>query len=105
LAYAHTVPDCQRLADLVIRNSPGIDGPVAVIGADPWPLPWYLRRDPQVGYWPSLDALPPIRHFRAVVLVGEAGNQEPQLPSGWTVRIFGLRPDVLAHLYLAPAPP
>ena len=105
LAYAHTVPDCQRLAERLAQTSSGNGGPVAVIGADPWPLPWYLRRDPQVGYWPTLEALPPTKHFRAIVLVGEAGNQEPQLPSGWTVRIFGLRPDVLAHLYLAPASP
>ena len=36
--------------------------PIAVIGGDYWPLPWYLRRHHHVGYWPAppenLERLP-----------------------------------------------
>ena len=36
--------------------------PIAVIGGDYWPLPWYLRRHQHVGYWPAppenLERLP-----------------------------------------------
>jgi uncharacterized protein (TIGR03663 family) len=28
-------------------------GPIVVIGANYWPLPWYLRKHPQVGYYPA----------------------------------------------------
>jgi uncharacterized protein (TIGR03663 family) len=27
--------------------------PVAVVGSDYWPLPWYLRSFKQIGYWPT----------------------------------------------------
>jgi hypothetical protein len=30
--------------------------PVGVIGADYWPLPWYLRTFGKIGYWPELSA-------------------------------------------------
>ncbi|MEO5716410.1 MAG: flippase activity-associated protein Agl23 [Luteolibacter sp.] len=30
--------------------------PVAVIGSDYWPLPWYLRSFKQIGYWPAPPA-------------------------------------------------
>ena len=30
--------------------------PVAVIGSDYWPLPWYLRSFRQIGYWPTPPA-------------------------------------------------
>jgi predicted membrane-bound mannosyltransferase len=31
----------------------GMLEPVAVIGTDYWPLPWYLRSFDQIGYWPA----------------------------------------------------
>lgn len=31
----------------------GMLEPVAVIGTDYWPLPWYLRSFDQIGYWPD----------------------------------------------------
>jgi len=36
-----------------LRDSGDAGGTVAVIGPRYWPLPWYLRGLPEVGYWPS----------------------------------------------------
>lgn len=105
LAYAHTVPDCERLAERISRQVAGHAGPVAVVGGNPWPLPWYLRRCPQVGYWPDLRALPPVGRFTAVVVLADAGDAERFFPDGWTSRVFGMRPEILAQLYLPPEPP
>jgi uncharacterized protein (TIGR03663 family) len=57
-AYAPTSSDVVRagtflteLADLF----PAIQaGPVAIVGRDYWPLPWYLRQLPATGYWSTL---------------------------------------------------
>jgi len=53
-AYAHTVDDllglAPRLEELARqRNLP--QPRVAVVAADAWPLPWYLRKFSNVGYW------------------------------------------------------
>ncbi len=40
-----------RLVAPAISNEP-----VAVIGSDYWPLPWYLRSFKQIGYWPTPPA-------------------------------------------------
>jgi len=105
LAYAHTVPDGLRLAERIGRQAADHPGPVAVIGADPWPLPWYLRKIPQVGYWPTLDAMPSGTRFTAVVLLADADGAGRFPPEGWTSRTFGMRPDVLVQLHLPPEPP
>jgi uncharacterized protein (TIGR03663 family) len=57
LAYVPTVPGVQswtaRCVEWLRRT--GTDGgPVAIIGKRYWPLPWYLRTLPHVGYWESL---------------------------------------------------
>jgi uncharacterized protein (TIGR03663 family) len=53
-AYAHTGEDLLglpvRLEEMARQNK--ISNPrIAVIAADPWPLPWYLRKFSQVGFW------------------------------------------------------
>ncbi len=32
-----------------------LDDPIAVVGAEYWPLPWYLRDSGSVGFWPGLE--------------------------------------------------
>ena len=56
-AYAHTSPDLLRLAPLV-ASLPTQDPLIAVSLADPWPLPFLLRRETRVGYWQPGQALP-----------------------------------------------
>lgn len=54
-AYVPTTPDIETLVPWlreVGEAAPGIPlEPVAVIGTEIWPLPWYLRSFEQIGYW------------------------------------------------------
>src|SRR4029078_11952583 len=55
--YAQTVPDAvrmdRRIVDLAALHSDGTRMHVSVIASpyEQWPLPWYLRTMPNVGYW------------------------------------------------------
>jgi len=75
---------------------------VAVVGSDIWPLPWYLRRCPQVGYWPELPGAP--APFLVVSSAGQAERVARALGPGWTPELYGLRSEVLAVLFIPPAP-
>ena len=54
-AYAHTSEDLLRLpgrvAQLAQQTPAGRNLKIAVVMQDPWPLPWYLREFPRVGFW------------------------------------------------------
>jgi len=56
-AYVPTRNDIEALEpwlkQLATRNSLE---PIAVLGTDYWPLPWYLRSFGKIGYWPSPNA-------------------------------------------------
>ncbi len=58
--------------------------PVAVIGQDYWPLPWYLRSHKQVGYWPGppedVDRMPLV--FDLVGLGQEMMETHMPIPRG-----------------------
>jgi predicted membrane-bound mannosyltransferase len=41
------------LAQLRAKAGDAALEPVAVVGSDYWPLPWYLRQFDQIGYWQS----------------------------------------------------
>jgi len=94
--YAQAVGDVVRLGALVGRlaraHPDGNRMLVAVIGPDPWPLPWYLRRMPRVGYWPEPDADARRAVRAAPVVIAGRGLVRP--PAGRVVRYYGLRPDV-----------
>jgi uncharacterized protein (TIGR03663 family) len=73
--------------------------PVAVIGGDYWPLPWYLRAFDKTGYWseppPSLAAMPlvfsmPDSAEEVSALLADTHEALPR----------GLRPDVPVMLHL-----
>jgi uncharacterized protein (TIGR03663 family) len=54
-AYVPTRDDVEKLESWLMElrriSPPGALEPVAVIGVDYWPLPWYLRAFDQIGYW------------------------------------------------------
>jgi len=52
-AYVHTAPDMLKVPALAAAAPAG---PVKVISREYWPLPWYLRRRPETGYWPEPPA-------------------------------------------------
>jgi uncharacterized protein (TIGR03663 family) len=103
-AYAPTVPDAVRLATriqaLAALHLDSARMRVSVIAppGEQWPLPWYLRAMPHVGYWtaPADEAL------RAPVVVSSmthAALLEAALGDRYVTELFGLRPDVLLSLH------
>jgi hypothetical protein len=87
LVYSPTSRDLPKLQAYL--ESQSLRGPVAVVGLDYWPLPWYLRRIPSVGYFDTL----PSGHFEALILCGTppgAGDPAP----GETESLWGLRENV-----------
>ena len=101
-AYSHTLGDIERLPqDLKRLSAPLGHAPlIAVLADDPWPLPWYLRKVPQVGYWRPRDPMPPADFL--ILDTEEASRLEPQI-NGWRPLIYGQRPGVLLLLYSPPA--
>jgi uncharacterized protein (TIGR03663 family) len=104
--YAQTVPDAVRMAtrilDLAALHADGTRMQVSVIASpyEQWPLPWYLRMMPNVGYWTATGD--PVA-MQAPVLVGSLENAaaiEAVLGDGYESEFFGLRPDVLLTLYV-----
>jgi predicted membrane-bound mannosyltransferase len=65
-----------------------------------WPLPWYLRAMPQVGYWAKTSELPDLT---APVIVASMDNTETldaALGDRYVSEFFGVRPEVLVTLYV-----
>ncbi len=103
LAYAHTSEDLaslppriEQLAREKILPQPRI----AVVAADAWPLPWYLRQFTHVGYWqPGQDVGP------ADFYITMSGPAAPSGRLGETLNtlrpeFFGVRPGVLLELWV-----
>jgi uncharacterized protein (TIGR03663 family) len=104
--HAQTVPDAVRMATRIRALAalhPDGDRMLVAVVAPPyeqWPLPWYLRAMPHVGYWtaPS-DALA----FDAPVLVTSLEHTaavDAALGERYVSEFYGLRPDVLLALHV-----
>ena len=83
-AYAHTAGGLlklpRRLDALKLKRD---QARIAVVASDPWPLPWYLRRWPNTGFWqPGQDP------GKADVYITES-DVDPAL----TRRLSGRRPE------------
>ena len=104
--YAHTVPDAVRMGtrirDLTAVHPDGSGMQVSVIAPphEQWPLPWYLRTLPHVGYWTTPgDALA----LQAPVIVVSTEHTEALdgvLGDRYVSEFYGLRPEVLLTLYI-----
>ena len=100
--YAHTrreflflVNQIELLAD---RNGQGDNLGVVVMSPEYWPLPWYLRDYPNVGYWGQI-----IQTAEPVVIAEESQAGEIEQKMGVLYRRFGsyeLRPGVRLILYI-----
>jgi len=80
----------------------GTDMLVQVIAAphEQWPLPWYLRAMPHVGYWATAAEVPKLT---APVIVASMDNTETldaALGDRYVSEFFGVRPEVLVTLYV-----
>lgn len=104
--YAQTVPDAVRMAarirTLAALHPDGARMQVSVIAPphEQWPLPWYLRTMPNVGYWTAPgDPLA----MQAPVIVSSIEDThvlDEALGDRYVPEFFGLRPDVLLALYI-----
>jgi len=85
--------DLQALADVPALS------PIAVVGHEYWPLPWYLRSFETVGYWPT-----PIDDMVQFPIVFAMPAQDPAcealLSSSHVKLPRGLRANVSVTLYL-----
>jgi len=102
-AYAHTVEDLLRLPPRLeqsIKQDHMSQPLIAVVAADPWPLPWYLRHFTRVGFWqPGQDPGPADFYITSPETAGQLSDHlKGRLPE-----FFGLRPEVLILLW-PPAP-
>jgi len=99
-AYAHTGEDLPRLPERLHKIA-GPQSTLAVISADPWPLPWYLRSYPRVGYWqPGQNPGRADFYLTSPEAVASLKN----VLAGWRPEYFGVRPGVLLILWTRPAP-
>ena len=73
--------------------------PIAVIGGDYWPLPWYLRGSGRIGYWKSPDT--DLTGFPAVFAMPEETDAVAKmLEHTHTPLPRGLRAGVPVHLFV-----
>jgi len=102
--YAHTSPAFLRLperAEQIARVAPEghamrID--VIVPNRDYWPLPWYLRRFAQVGYW---DEIPETLDAPLIIASPDLETElTARLQEDYEREFHGLRPGVLLHVYI-----
>ncbi|HEY8993602.1 MAG TPA: flippase activity-associated protein Agl23 [Lacunisphaera sp.] len=93
-AYVHTVPDMLKVPALA---SAAPAGAVKVIGCEYWPLPWYLRRRPETGYWTE----PPEDCDGVLVFVDadQADAVRGRLNGKYQESFLGLRPGVVVVVF------
>lgn len=97
-AYVHSSPDVLKvrpLAEAALARTPR--GVVRVIAEEYWPLPWYLRGLPNVGYWNS----PPAEVDSALIIASEtaAESVRERLKGTYRESLLGLRPGVLCVVF------
>jgi uncharacterized protein (TIGR03663 family) len=102
--YSQTLPDALRLVatveGLARASAQGNRTEMEVMSPESyWPLPWYLRRFPKVGYWDKIPPQPPA----PIMIVStdlhaafDEGLDKTHLMAGY----FALRPQVFLELYV-----
>jgi uncharacterized protein (TIGR03663 family) len=104
--YAQTVPDAVRMAtrirDLAALHPDGARMHVSVIASphEQWPLPWYLRTMPNVGYWSAPGDAVALKAPVVVASMDQTGALDRLLDDRYVSDFFGLRPEVLLTLYV-----
>jgi uncharacterized protein (TIGR03663 family) len=104
LAYAHTTADILNLPARIqeICHERKISSPrIAVVAKDAWPLPWYLRKFANTGYWQPEQETGAADFF--ITPTGVDGQLARRLKD-FRPEFFGTRPNVLLILWIPPAP-
>ncbi len=94
LAYVHPSPDMKKVPALAAAAPAG---PVKIISAEYWPLPWYLRSRPETGYWTEA----PVDCDGALVFVemAQADTVRTRLKGKYREGFLGLRPGVMLVVF------
>ena len=104
--YAQTVPDAVRMATriraLAAQHPDGDAMRVSVVAPpdEQWPLPWYLRTMPHVGYWITPGDGAALEAPVVVSALAFTGALDTTLGDRYVSEFYGLRPDVLLTLYV-----
>ncbi len=105
LAYAQTTEDILGLPDKIqeICAQRKLASPlIKVVAADAWPLPWYLRKFSQVGYFQPDGPEPGAADF--FITTADVKPRLAEQLKDFRPEFFGVRPNVLLILWVPPAP-
>jgi uncharacterized protein (TIGR03663 family) len=101
-AYAHTSDDLLGLPEKIqsLCADRKIAAPIiSVIAKDAWPLPWYLRKFPQVGYWQPGQKVGDANFF---ITIGGVDDGLTNRLENFRADFFQVRPGVLLQLWTPP---
>jgi uncharacterized protein (TIGR03663 family) len=104
--YAHTGTDALNLVAAVAAAAQRASGydtliAIAVPTPDTWPLPWYLRKYSQVGYWTRVEDIPASVTPAIVIAAADQGDlADARFGQGKRASFFGIRPGVLLNLFV-----
>jgi uncharacterized protein (TIGR03663 family) len=104
--YAQTVPDAVRMATrirgLAAVHTDGERMVVSVVAPphEQWPLPWYLRVMPHVGYWTAPGDALALRAPVVVASLEHTAALDAAFGERYVLEFYGLRPDVPLALYV-----
>ena len=104
--YAQTVPDTVRMAARIRElgaTHPDRERMQVSVVAPPyeqWPLPWYLRAMPHVGYWTAPGDPVALQAPVIVASMEHTAELDASLGDRYVSEFFGLRPEVLLALYV-----
>ncbi len=99
-AYAHTGEDLLRLPgrlEELTRQDQLANPRIAVVAADPWPLPWYLRKFSQVGFWQPGQPPGPADFY---ITSTDVSDPLAEQLKEFRPEFFGVRPNVLLMLWV-----
>ena len=104
--YAQTVPDAVRMASRILQlaalHGDGTRMQVSVIAPpyEQWPLPWYLRAMPNVGYWTEPGDRVALQAPVIVSSIDHTAALDAALGDRYVAEFYGLRPEVPLALYV-----
>ena len=104
LAYAHTGEDLLRLPVRLeqLAKEKNLTHPrIDVVAADAWPLPWYLRKFSEVGFWQPGQETGAADFYITSTDVSDALAKQLE---HFRPEFFGVRPNVLIILWIPIAP-
>jgi uncharacterized protein (TIGR03663 family) len=107
--YAHTGMDALKLVDAVeqaamLKKGQGMYSTAIAIAApasDYWPLPWYLRKYNNVGYWSKVSDIPTAFKPDILIVSADQGDQaERCIGKNAQSNFYGIRPGSLLILFV-----